>query len=76
MLSATEKGHGISLQTVAAAKPLIASGELVGLLTEWEPKPLGVYVVYANRKYVTPLERAFIDFLAEEMKSSPNWQSI
>jgi len=54
-LSATEKGHGISLQTVAAAKPLIASGELVGLLTEWEPKPLGVYVVYANRKYVTPL---------------------
>lgn len=76
LLAATTKGHGISLQPVAAAKPLIESGQLVELLTEWEPRPLGVYVVYANRKQVTPLQRGFIDFLAEEMATSPDWSSI
>lgn len=73
LLAATIKGHGISLQPVAAAKPLVASGQLIELLTEWEPKPLGVYIVYANRKQITPLQRGFIDFLAKEMKASPYW---
>lgn len=76
LLAATTKGHGISLQPVAAAKPLIESGELVELLSEWEPKSLGVYVVYANRNQMTALQRGFIDFLAEEMKLSPDWSPI
>lgn len=73
LLIATLKGHGISLQPVATAKPLIARGQLVELLTEWKPKSLGVYIVYANRKQITPLQRGFIDFLVEEIASSPHW---
>ena len=73
LLSATLRGHGISLQPASTVKPLIEAGQLIELLPEWKPKTLGVYVVYANRKQVTPLQRQFIDFLAEEIKRSPYW---
>lgn len=73
LLAATLRGHGISLQPSSTVKPLIESGQLIELLPEWQPKTLGVYVVYANRKQVTPLQRQFIDFLIEEIKRSPHW---
>lgn len=73
LLSATLRGHGISLQPASTVMPLIETGHLIELLPEWTPKTLGVYVVYANRKQVTPLQRKFIDFLAEEIKRSPYW---
>ncbi|MEL0621406.1 LysR family transcriptional regulator, partial [Psychrobacter proteolyticus] len=58
-------------QPSGAVKSLIPSGHLIELLPEWKPKTLRVYVVYANRKQVTPLQRKLIDFLAEEIKRSP-----
>lgn len=73
LLSATLRGHGISLQPASTVMPLIETGHLIELLPEWTPKTLGVYVVYANRKQVTPLQRKFIDFLAEEIKRFPYW---
>lgn len=73
LLSATLRGHGISLQPASTVIPLIESGQLIELLPEWKPKTLGVYVVYANRKQVTPLQRKFIDFLIEEIKRAPYW---
>lgn len=73
LLSATLRGHGISLQPASTVIPLIESGQLIELLPEWKPKTLGVYVVYANRKQVTPLQRKFIDFLIEEIKRASYW---
>ena len=73
LLDATLNGHGISLQPLGTVQPLIESGQLIELLPEWQPKTLGVYVIYATRKQVTPLQRRFIDFLAEEMQRSPYW---
>ncbi|MGP5435123.1 LysR substrate-binding domain-containing protein [Psychrobacter alimentarius] len=61
------------MQPSSTVKPLIESGQLIELLPEWQPKTLGVYVVYANRKQVTPLQRQFIDFLIEAIKRSPHW---
>lgn len=73
LLAATLRGQGVSLQPLAVVRPLIESGQLVTLVPEWEPKTLGVYIVYANRKQITPLQRGFIDFLAQEMSSSEDW---
>lgn len=73
LLAATLRGNGISLQPLAVAQPLIDRGELVQLLPDWKPKTLGVYVVYATRKQVTPLLRVFIDQLSDYMKASPDW---
>ncbi|WP_375322266.1 LysR family transcriptional regulator [Aliivibrio logei] len=75
LLSATLRGNGISQQPFPTAQPLIERGELIQLLPEWQPKTLSVYAIYATRKQVTPLQRAFIDYLTESMKSSSYWQS-
>lgn len=73
LLASTLHGHGISLQPVAVAQPLINDGKLVLLLPEWKPKILGVHIVYGTRKQVTPLLRAFIDHLYEHMQASSDW---
>lgn len=73
LLTATLRGSGISQQPLPTVMPLIERGELVQLLPEWEPKALGVYVIYNTRKQITPLQRTFIDFLAEQMKASTYW---
>jgi DNA-binding transcriptional LysR family regulator len=75
LLSATLRGNGISQQPFPTVQPLIERGELIQLLPEWQPKTLSVYAIYATRKQVTPLQRAFIDYLTESMKSSSYWQS-
>ncbi len=75
LLSATLRGNGISQQPFPTVQPLIERGELIQLLPEWQPKTLSVYAIYATRKQVTPLQRAFIDFLTDSMKSSSYWQS-
>lgn len=73
LLSATLKGNGICLLPFPSVEGLIENGLLVPLLSEWKPKTLGVHAVYGTRKQVTPLLRAFIDHLSDEMEHSTSW---
>ncbi|QWL57151.1 LysR family transcriptional regulator [Aeromonas jandaei] len=74
LLEATLGGAGISLQPRYSAQPYLERGELVPLLTQWQPKRLGVYGVYATRKQMSPLLRSFLDFLLARMAADPLWQ--
>jgi len=74
LLEATLGGAGISLQPRYSAQPYLDRGELIPLLTEWQPKRMGVYGVYATRKQMSPLLRSFLDFLLERMAADPLWQ--
>ncbi|MGN5290962.1 LysR family transcriptional regulator [Aeromonas sp. 11P] len=74
LLEATLEGVGISLQPRYSAQPYLERGELVPLLTDWQPKRLGVYGVYATRKQMSPLLRSFLDFLLARMAADPIWQ--
>ncbi|MGN5049773.1 LysR family transcriptional regulator [Aeromonas veronii] len=74
LLEATLEGAGISLQPRYSAQPYLERGELVPLLTDWQPKRLGVYGVYATRKQMSPLLRSFLDFLLARMAADPIWQ--
>jgi len=75
LLEATLGGAGISLQPRYSAQPYLERGELVPLLTQWQPKRLGVYGVYATRKQMSPLLRSFLDFLVARMADDPLWQA-
>ncbi|NAW57414.1 MULTISPECIES: LysR family transcriptional regulator [unclassified Vibrio] len=75
LLNATLSGGGVSMQPLASVQPYIRSGELVPLLTDWEPRQLGVHLVYSNRRQVTTLLRQFIDFVVERMHREPVWNS-
>ncbi|MEZ9239245.1 LysR family transcriptional regulator [Vibrio splendidus] len=73
LLSATLKGNGISILPFPSVEGLIQDGLLVSLLPEWQPKTLGVHAVYGTRKQITPLLRAFIDHLSDDMEQSKSW---
>ncbi len=73
LLNATLDHRGISLQPLPSADPYIKTGQLIPVLTDWEPTQLGVYLVYSNRKQVTPLLRQFIDFVVAKMAADPLW---
>lgn len=75
LLKATLEGAGISLQPRYSVQEELESGALVPLLTEWQPKRLGVYAVYGTRKQMSPLLRSFLDFLIECMAGDPLWQA-
>ncbi|KAA8678558.1 LysR family transcriptional regulator [Vibrio gigantis] len=73
LLSATLKGNGIGLLPFPSVEQLMNEGLLVQLLPEWHPKILGVHAIYGTRKQVTPLLRAFIDHLSDDMEQSMSW---
>lgn len=76
LLEATLGGTGISLQPLYSAQPYLERGDLVPLLTDWQPKRLGIYGVYATRKQMSPLLRSFLDFLLARMAVDPVWQEV
>jgi DNA-binding transcriptional LysR family regulator len=45
----------------------VEAGRLVPVLEAFELKGVGVYVVYAERRHMTQKQRAFIDFMAEQL---------
>ena len=75
LLKSTLLGGGISLQPIYSVSTLIARGDLVPLLTGYEPRQLGIYGVYTTRKQMTPLRRSCLDFLMEQMAADPRWHS-
>ncbi|EKP0307927.1 LysR family transcriptional regulator [Aeromonas veronii] len=74
LLRATLLGTGISMQPLGSAAPFIERGELVPLLTAYQPQPLGIHAVYNTRKQMSPLLRSFLDFLVDTMRGDPIWQ--
>lgn len=71
LLNSTLLGGGISLQPAYSVAEPIARGELVPLLTGYQPRQMGIYAVYTTRKQMTPLLRSFLDFLVERMAVDP-----
>jgi DNA-binding transcriptional LysR family regulator len=74
LLVASIKGVGISLQPRAAVAPLIASGQLLQLLPEYQPQQLGVYGIYTSREHMQPALRAMLDHLLEWFAQDPDWR--
>lgn len=65
LLSATLAGVGISMQPTYSVTPLLASGQLVALLPQYQLEELGLYAIYTSRQHQPPRLRALLDFLAE-----------
>ena len=45
----------------------LAPGELIRLLPDCEPEPLGIHAVYLSRQHQPQLLRMMVDFLADRM---------
>jgi len=58
-------GHFLSYQ----AEPLVRSGRLATVLTEYSPPEVPVNLVYAGGRLVSPRMRAFLDFLRNRLRA-------
>ncbi|HQR22814.1 MAG TPA: LysR family transcriptional regulator [Burkholderiaceae bacterium] len=58
-------GGGIALLPTYFVSGEIKRGELVRLLPDYEPEPLGIYAAYLSRAHQPLLLRLMVDFLAE-----------
>jgi DNA-binding transcriptional LysR family regulator len=65
-------GAGISREPDFISGPDVRAGRLKPILTEFEPPPLPIYVVYPSRRHLSAKVRAFADFLAERF-STEKW---
>lgn len=71
LLHAALSGAGIAQLPSYVVAPYIASGQLVALLTEYEPVVLDIYGLYASRKHMPLSLRTMLDFLAETFSRKP-----
>lgn len=71
----TLSGLGIALRSVWDVGELVASGDLVRLLNDWEaPADLGVYAVHSRAPSRPAVVEAFIDFLTNMFKHA-SWNA-
>lgn len=67
-------GRGLALQPTFIVGEDIRAGRLQLLLQDYEVEPMGVYAVYAHRKYLSGKVRTFVDYLGDYFGAPPYWE--
>ena len=67
-------GKGLALQPTFIVGDDIREGRLQLILEDFEVEPMGLYAVYAHRKYLSGKVRTFVDFLGGYFGSPPYWE--
>ena len=70
-LEAAVAGCGVIRLLSYQATDAFASGRLVRILEAFEPEPVPIYVVHRDGRAPPKRTRAFIDYLAESLRSQP-----
>jgi DNA-binding transcriptional LysR family regulator len=67
-------GAGVGVISGYLCAPEIAAGRLARLFPEWTLDPVDVSIVYPSRRDLSPVVRAFVDFMKEVSKPGELWQ--
>jgi DNA-binding transcriptional LysR family regulator len=70
-----ERGAGLGLLTGYLCAPLIADGRLVHLLPDWTTPPVEVSLVFPSRRELSPVVRAFVDYMKEVSRPGELWMN-
>ncbi|CAM2854158.1 LysR family transcriptional regulator [Pseudoalteromonas distincta] len=73
LLNTAIAGGGITMQPTFIAGEALAQGKVVRILKDYEPEPVGLYMVYANRQFLPSKVRAFVDFTSGYYADVPYW---
>lgn len=71
-IEAAIKGFGITRILSYQASKHLQSGQLKILLENFEPEPLPINIVHREGRLATTKVRAFIDLMAEQLRSDPS----
>ena len=73
LLNAAIEGLGVVYEPAFLVGEALRQRRLVPILPDWETVEFSVFAVYANRKFLPPKVRSFIDFLAERFGDRSYW---
>lgn len=68
-------GAGIGVTSGYLCAPHLASGELVRLFEDWTLAPVDVHAVFPSQRELSPMIRAFIDYISENSQAGRHWQN-
>ena len=69
-------GVGIARTPTFLAGEDIRAGRLVPLLTEYDALEVSIFLVYPQRRHLSPKVRAFMEFMAERISDPPYWDQF
>jgi DNA-binding transcriptional LysR family regulator len=72
---AAQSGLGITQVPSFVAGPRIRSGDVVPLLTSFEPPAVPVQVMYPPGRHLARKVRVLVDFLADRFRGQPEWDT-
>jgi DNA-binding transcriptional LysR family regulator len=58
-------GHGILMRSLWEAAPILRSGKLRPVLSDWSLPPADIYAVFPTRSHLSAKTRALVDFLLD-----------
>jgi DNA-binding transcriptional LysR family regulator len=64
---------GLGLLTGYICAPEIAAGRLVYLFPDWSPSAIEVSLVFPSRRELSPIVRAFVDYMKESSRPGTLW---
>lgn len=67
-------GLGIARLPCYMANQKFSTGELVHVIPDYAPASTDIVVMFADRRYLAPKTRAFVDFLVREYRNAPRVQ--
>ena len=68
LTQAAAQGMGITLQPDFIAEPFLARGEVVAILQDFAPSPLGIYAVLPSNRYIPHRVNVLIEHLAKSLR--------
>jgi len=70
------QGIGIALIPTFIVGSDIRAGRLQPLLSHYQTLEFSIYIIYPQRRHLSPKVRAFIDFMVERISDSPYWDCV
>ncbi|MET4636068.1 LysR family transcriptional regulator [Kaistia defluvii] len=66
-------GAGLGLLSGYICAPQILAGQLVDILPDWSPPAVEVNLVFPSRRELSPVVRAFVDYMKEASRPGSLW---
>jgi DNA-binding transcriptional LysR family regulator len=70
LMQAAAQGMGITRQPDFIAEAFLERGDVVSILTEFEPPPMGIFAVLPSNRYIPHRVRVLMDFLSQALQTS------
>ncbi len=74
--TSAQQGLGIFYGPAFIVSQALRKDDLETALEDYSAEPLGIYAVYPSSRNLSPKVRAFVDYMVEWMRHTPDWEDV